>query len=99
MALITGNTYPVKDQLRALGGRWDARRRGWEVPEDRATEARALVERPAPKASRNALHPGTKCAGGFGCTREATTMAEDPDKGDGPFPLCGRCAREYADAR
>lgn len=41
--LITGNTYPVKDALKALGGRWDAAEKGWRVPVDRAGEARRLV--------------------------------------------------------
>jgi hypothetical protein len=41
--LITGNTYPVKDQIKALGGRWDADAKGWRVPENKADEARALV--------------------------------------------------------
>lgn len=31
--LITGNTYPVKEQIKALGGRWDREARGWYVPE------------------------------------------------------------------
>lgn len=41
--LITGNTYPVKDALRAMGGRWDANAKGWRVPADRAPEAHKLV--------------------------------------------------------
>lgn len=41
--LITGDTYPVKDQLRALGGKWEAGVRGWRVPADKAAEARKLV--------------------------------------------------------
>lgn len=40
---ISGNTYPVKDQIKALGGRWDADRKVWTVPADRAAEAQALV--------------------------------------------------------
>lgn len=40
---ITGNTYPVKEQLRALGGRWNADAKGWDVPATKADEARALV--------------------------------------------------------
>ena len=40
---ITGNTYPVKDQLKALGGRWDGERKVWTVPADRAAHARQLV--------------------------------------------------------
>ena len=30
--LITGNTYPVKDRLRALGGRWNRAAQGWGKP-------------------------------------------------------------------
>jgi len=41
--LITGNTYPVKDQIKALGGRWNKAAQGWDVPQERADEARALV--------------------------------------------------------
>jgi hypothetical protein len=41
--LITGNTYPVKDQLRSMGGRWDASAKGWRVPASVADEARRLV--------------------------------------------------------
>ena len=40
---VTGNTYPVKDQIKALGGRWDAARKAWMVPANRADEARALA--------------------------------------------------------
>lgn len=40
---ITGNTYPVKDQIKAIGGRWDADRKAWMVPADRADEARRIV--------------------------------------------------------
>lgn len=31
MYQITGNTYPVKDRLRALGCRWNAQARAWET--------------------------------------------------------------------
>ena len=50
--LINGNTYPVKDQIKALGGRWNSARKGWEVPSDNADEAQALVNA-APSASRS----------------------------------------------
>jgi len=42
--IITGNTYPVKDQIKALGGRWNAERKGWEVPESNVEKAQALVD-------------------------------------------------------
>jgi hypothetical protein len=48
MIAITGNTYPVRDRLRQLGGRWDPDRRAWMVPSDRAEEARSIVTRAVP---------------------------------------------------
>lgn len=48
MQRITGNTYPVKEQLKALGGRWDAAAKCWLVPDDKAEEARRLVGGPTP---------------------------------------------------
>ncbi len=48
--LVTGNTYPVKDQIKALGGRWDAVAKGWRVPADKAPQAQALVAG-APKSA------------------------------------------------
>lgn len=49
---ITGNTYPVKEQIKALGGRWNAETKTWMVPADKADAARRLVSS-APKTSRN----------------------------------------------
>ena len=43
MQLITGNTYPVRQEIKALGGKWNPPRQGWEVPDDNAEQARALV--------------------------------------------------------
>lgn len=43
LALVTGNTYPHRVALRAMGGKWDAEAQGWRVPQDRAGEACALV--------------------------------------------------------
>lgn len=43
MVLVIGNTYPVKDALRAMGGRWNADAKGWEVPAAKEAEAKALV--------------------------------------------------------
>jgi len=54
--LISGNTYPVKEQIKALGGRWNRAAQGWEVPAERAEEARALVAG-APTTYREARRP------------------------------------------
>jgi len=43
MLPVKGNTYPVKDQIRALGGRWDGRRKVWMVPDDVFIQAQELV--------------------------------------------------------
>ena len=52
--LITGNTYPVKDALRAIGGRWDAKAKGWRVPTEKADEARRLVDDSSGRKSNGA---------------------------------------------
>lgn len=38
---VTGNTYPHKDAIKAMGGRWI--NGAWHVPQHRANEAQALV--------------------------------------------------------
>ena len=48
MQLITGNTYPVKDSIKALGGRWNKTAKGWEVPDEQAEAARAIVTSAGP---------------------------------------------------
>jgi transcription elongation GreA/GreB family factor len=40
---ITGNTYPIKNQLKNVGGRWNAEQKAWMVPADKAAQAKALV--------------------------------------------------------
>jgi hypothetical protein len=42
-AIIKGNTYEVKDELKAMGGRWNPDARCWTVPASRAAEAEDLV--------------------------------------------------------
>ncbi len=44
MTKITGNTYPVKDQIKALGGRWNAAAKCWMIADPaKAAQALALV--------------------------------------------------------
>ena len=49
---ITGNTYPVKDRIKALGGRWNADLKAWMVPADKAAEAQRLVSGAGPTRGR-----------------------------------------------
>jgi hypothetical protein len=52
MKLITGNTFPVKDKIKALGGKWDAEAKGWRVPPENEAQALALVAKTPAKAKR-----------------------------------------------
>ena len=57
---IRGNTFPVKEQLKALEGKWNAAKKCWEVPRYRADEARKLVAA-APKDSNGSRPKVTNC--------------------------------------
>lgn len=46
---IRGNTYAIREELKALGGRWNPDDKVWEVPSRRAAEAQALVAKQPPK--------------------------------------------------
>lgn len=46
--LITGNTYPCREQLRGLGGTWDRAAQGWRVPVAFAQVARDIVAAAGP---------------------------------------------------
>jgi hypothetical protein len=48
---ITGNTYPVKDEIKKLGGKWDGLKKAWIVPVAVADQARALVAAAPPMKS------------------------------------------------
>lgn len=51
LVAITGNTYPVKDQLKALGARWNGDLKAWMVAENKAEEARKIVAGAGPARS------------------------------------------------
>lgn len=46
--LLTGETYPHRDKIKSIGGRWDAGRKGWVVAagnmRERAAQSSALHE-------------------------------------------------------
>jgi len=39
---ITGDTYPLRSRIYAIGGCWDSDRRAWIVPAENRAEAAAL---------------------------------------------------------
>lgn len=49
LVAISGNTYPVKDALKAIGARWNADDKCWMISLARADEARKIVEGAGPK--------------------------------------------------
>lgn len=50
---ITGNTYPVKEALKALGARWNGDRKAWMVAPEKAEEAQAIVAGAGPAKARS----------------------------------------------
>lgn len=46
---IEGNSYPVRDQLKALGAKWDGKDKHWWIHQDRLEEAKAIVAKVPPK--------------------------------------------------
>ncbi len=91
--LITGNTYPVKNQLKALGGRWNKQGQGWVVPVAVAAQAQALVDN-APE--REARYPRDD-------SRYQSNHYHFPSTGGGVYqnkrgrcedaPCCGCCGQ------
>ena len=40
---ISGNTYPVKEQLKALGAKWDPDQKCWTITDKKLAEAQTIV--------------------------------------------------------
>lgn len=100
MQLITGNTYPVREEIKALGGRWNKASKGWEVTDDQAEQARAIVagagpsEPYTPASRRPSSYSGNRSgyrsnvyrfAGGAEVYRNKAGRCEDA-------PCCGCCS-------
>jgi hypothetical protein len=41
---LRGNTYPVREKIKALGGTWNGAMKAWMMPESRFEEAQKLVQ-------------------------------------------------------
>lgn len=61
MVDVPGKTYPVKDQLKAMGGAYDAASKTWRVPQSRLPAATALVLMGPPVGSKPAAFVHSKC--------------------------------------
>lgn len=93
MTLITGNTYPVKAQLSKLG-KWNAAARGWEVPDDKAEEARAIVASAPPhigSSSRYRQRKRYRAHTGYTRFSSGAEMYRNPRGRCEDAPCCGCC--------
>jgi hypothetical protein len=56
---LTGNTYPVREEIKAAGGKWDPERKAWWVtPDKRPAMLRIAAKvRHLPKAQRGPKFP------------------------------------------
>ena len=48
---LSGNTYPVKEALKALGAHWDKEQRAWLIAASKAAHAQALIDNQQNEAS------------------------------------------------
>jgi hypothetical protein len=94
MKTITGNTYPVRDQLKALpgGARWNKAAQGWEVQDGDEAAALAIVAAAGPATFTPRRSAGRKYgsnyarfAGGGEWYQNKRGRCEDA-------PCCGCCS-------
>lgn len=57
---ITGNTFPVRERLRELGGTWDPVHHCWKVPKSNAEAARRAVRFGMAKTHKKPDRPATE---------------------------------------
>lgn len=69
---FVGNTYPIKDQIKNLGGHWDADAKSWWIGKAKKTEAEALLSAGA-QTNQNAQTDGV--------TMETRVLAKGEYKG------------------
>jgi hypothetical protein len=74
----------VKDQIKALGGRWDADAKGWNVPSDKADAARALLAGAPKSAPRRSNYDANRFTG-YGRKRGGYVRNQDDE-----CELCGK---------
>ena len=92
---ITGNTYPVKEQLKLLGARWNKDARAWEIEEAYAAQAQAIVDSQRAPETRVCWEcgiplptPNAACAAATGPT--PTAGAKPPPAAHAPIGTVDR---------
>jgi hypothetical protein len=107
---IDGNTYPVRDKLKAIGAKWDAVRKCWMISQSKAMEARRIVST-APQTAKPAFTGKClKCKGPvkepylvcYGCKHPDDASQRRAPRGNfapggATCPMCGsrECARAW----
>ena len=91
---ISGNTYPVKDALKAIGAKWDSDRKAWTITDKKLDEAKAIVANAPPQAPR----VEGKCSDcGKSCKAPYTLCFDCKGKRDQRAGKCGKCHGSLSD--
>ena len=60
--VLSGNTFPIKEKIKASGGFWDGVRKAWLIP-DEETLATLKAAMPAPKPKKHSSDRCLECGG------------------------------------
>jgi len=89
LVALTGDTYPLRAQLKAMGAVWDSAGRVWKIAPERAAQAQALVDhRPAVETPPPASARWSPATTGTDEQDQADLLADLPD----PFEEEGKPA-------
>ena len=95
MQTITGNTYPVKEDLKALGGKWNPAAQGWDIPDINAAKARELVAAAGPNTyvpRGSNRRRRTRYAAGYTRFSSGAESFRNPHGRCEDAPCCGCCS-------
>ena len=92
LVAITGNTYPVKEKLKALGARWNGADKAWMVSADKAEQARQIVAGAGAKQPyRGARSFGARSSFGRGKWNGCSCGARELPGGGLSANACAQC--------
>lgn len=92
---LYGNTYPVKEELKRIGARWDPKAWAWHVAESRVQEANRIINGEIERTPgqrrdwfREQLTPKKQC---WKCRRQFTLASSRKFGGSWIDSWCGQC--------
>ena len=80
MKALTGNTYPIKEQIRSAGGKWNPNEKVWYVPENVFEKLQSLIPQKEEFKHCGQLWEECEC-----CGNEPIYM---------PYGVCECCAKK-----